>query len=239
MKYEMSREQFFCLRNWAVCVGSLRIRIVISYGKDTPHKTIKLDLHEQSLTQDGLLLIVHPQTDGVGLLCITLDPSWQGRAVTGFRMHLESAGMPLSELHLEYAFADALAAHSYHGIAWAEQPLVHPDLLFVNQDSRITVMFYDAAEKQAAPSETHALQPQEQFDTAGDIAADLRILHFYGGTEAARLTGSLQALQEKLPEMEAAQAAAALAALEEKLSALIERTQSDIRLYREQLCNAD
>lgn len=89
MKLTIKKEHFFCLRNWALYSG-LQIRLTVSYAGETPDAEQTLDLHGSGEAPPGILMLLQPEAEGTGLLCIAPDPAWHEPAVTAFRLHLET-----------------------------------------------------------------------------------------------------------------------------------------------------
>ena len=234
MKLIMQNEQFFCLRNWALCAGSLQIVLTVSYAGDVPDVQQCIDLQGGDPVPAGLMLLLHPDTDSVGLLCLALDPTQQQPPVTGFRLHFESAGRPVAALHLEYAAADAMTAYTYRNIPWQNTPLTQTEILFRRQGTQLIADFSGGEETASVSCECAS----ETEDIAGDIRADLRLLQCYSGSDAARIAAALEDLLVRLPSLEPLQAMQELTAQEEILTRLIERTQTEIHRYQEQLRNA-
>ena len=226
MRLLIQKEHFFCLRNWAL-YSSLRIRLRVSYAGDRPDTEQMLDLRGGAEVPDGILMLIQPETEGTGLLCITIDPAWQQPSVAGFRLHLETAGRPVTGLHLEYAAADAMTAYNYSRIPWESMPLMQPEIVFTRQGDQLIAAYAGDAE--------HAVLPRDASETAeiaGDIRADLRMLRHYGGSDAARLASALESLLARLPGLDAEAAADELAAQERGLAELIDRTQAELRQYQ-------
>ena len=221
MKLTIKREQFFCLRNWALC-SSLRAVLTVRYA-DTSQVSCDLELSGIVAVPDGMLLAM-PETDGVGLLCITADPAWGGSPVTEFSLYFETSGRPLSALHLEYAAADAETAYRYHEIPWEKMPLLQPEIRFRRQGELLI------AEVSIPETQKPAAEPtSEQLDLAGDIHADLRILRCFSGSDAAKLAAGFERL---LTETEQSDTVQQLAAQEEILTRFLDRTLSELRQYQ-------
>lgn len=247
MNHEISAEQYFCLRNWAVCAGSLRIRLSAAFADGAPEQEITLDLTGGSSTMEGLIIYINPQTDGTGVLYLGTDPTSHTQ-VSQFTLTLDNASGTVRSLQLEYAFADAMDTY-YNRIPWNSEPLFHDTLLFAVRGNTIAVTM----QMQAQPDDTPAVRLQkdnapdasapaenasdnrpafDMEDIRGDIAADLQMLLCYTGTDALETIKALRTLQEQLDTMPPEEAAAALSEQEKRLADCIERTQTDIQLYR-------
>ena len=229
MRLILRKEQFFCLRNWGLCRDSLQIRLTVSYAGSVPDTVQLLDLEDGSRVPEGMMILLHPEVDTAGLLCIALDPACQNRTVTQFALHFESTGRPLAGLHLEYAAADALTAYNYRNIPWESSPLTQPDLLFRVNGAQMTA---EPVVSGSARASCPAYSP-EAADIEGDIRADLRILHCSSGTEAARIAAALEDLLTRLPLLEPPAAAQELEMQEQILTRLIDRTEAEIHRYRD------
>ena len=230
MRLIIQKEHFFCLRNWAL-YRDLHIEVQVSYAGGAPDTEQTLELHGGASAPDGILMLLQQETEGTGLLCLALDPAWQEPAVTGFRLHLETAGRPVTALHLEYAAADAMTAYHYSRIPWESVPLTQTELVFARQGEQLIASY--AGETAEPSGGMH--DASETAGIAEDIRADLGILRYYSGSEAARLASALENLLARLPGLDAPAAAEALAQQESSLAELIDRTQAELRQYQASL----
>ena len=228
---EVSSGQVFCLRNWAGCINSLRVKVTASYSDGT-QKSAELDLPGQKGELEGLIIVVMAMPGSSGVFFIGAD---MGSRVTEFTLELENAGAPVRTLGLECASANAVDI--FNSSASVEySPMLCSALRFNYDGFRFTVEPVSSDEQQTASSPVNAQPETGADDIIGDIDADIAMLEWYSNSGAARQAAAeLAALKERASAMPADLLAQEVNRYEQVLLDCIQRTRSDIRLYRDAL----
>ena len=233
MVTEISSGQVFCLRNWAGCINSLSVKVTASY-KDGQQKSAQLDLPGNKGELEGLIIVIMAQPGSSGILFVGSD---MGSTVTQFTLELENTGAPVRSLGLECAAANAAEIFA-NSASVSYFPLLCSGLRFTAGLSGFSVETYSPAGsvQENSPAENAPEAEITSDDILGDIEADIAMLSYYqSGSGARQAIDELNALKEQVYAMPPEIVSQELARYESLLPDCIQRTRSDIRLYRDSL----